>query len=150
MTKDRLIQYMRKLAISSSYPNFKVGAAIFFKKKIISTGLNQGKSHPHVKERGPDYSLSVHAELHAIFKAEKRNPNMLKGSTLVVYREDREGNIKSSRPCPMCMERIKAVGIKFIVYSTEQGMVTEKVKDFKEEYSMNYQMFYKCMRTKTG
>lgn len=145
----RLVQFMRDLSLSSSYHSFKVGAAVFFKRKIVSTGLNQSKTHPYVKQNGPNYSSSVHAELDAIFKAERKNPDLLKGSTLVVYREDKEGNMTSARPCPMCMEKIRSVGVKKIAYSTKEGMVTEKVTDFKDEYSENYESFYpQCIRNK--
>ena len=59
------------------------------------------------------YELSCHAEISAILKLPK-NTNMKK-VTLVVVRK----GMKMSRPCAICSEVIKSIGIRKVYYSCE-------------------------------
>jgi tRNA(Arg) A34 adenosine deaminase TadA len=67
----------------------------------------------------------LHAEIHAILKV--KNKALLKGATIVTYREKRDGTLGKSRPCPMCYELIRKSGIKRIQYTIDDGIKEETV-----------------------
>ena len=115
----------------SEHPEFHIGAVLINKKQIISVSFNLIKSHPLQKklnryrfkphDRSKDF---LHAELAAICKA---NVHSLRGASLYVYREDKNGIISCCRPCPACMTKIKEVGIKHIYYTIKDGFCHEQI-----------------------
>ena len=116
----------------SDHPDHPVGAAIMINGKIISSGCNQGlKTHTYVMQHGwkngHQNNKTLHAELAAIFKV--KNKKNLKGATIFVYRQTKSGTFGMARPCCMCMDLIRHYGIKKVIYTTEHGLVEEKVTD---------------------
>jgi len=99
----------------------KHGSVIFKKNRIISKGFNKYKTHPKAKNhRFP----SIHAEIDAILKA---NIDMLRGSSIMVVRINKEGNFMNSKPCNQCLDEINRLGIKHVIYSTPEG-ITEVIR----------------------
>ena len=103
--------------------HFRVGAVIFQKKIIISSGHNYRlksikNHHPMFRKR----KNSVHAEVDAIIRA-KTN---LKGSSILVIRLSANGELALSKPCEYCMTYIEHVGIRDIYYS-----ITNDIKRIK-------------------
>jgi len=116
----------REVSFESESPNFKLGSVIMRKGKILSSGCNQRfKTHPYCKYNGADHNRNLHAELVSIFRI--KNKEILRGATLLVYREHKNGTLANSRPCPMCMNEIKRWGIKKVIYTTNHGIFEEKV-----------------------
>lgn len=115
-------------SLQADHPKYQLGAAIMIQgKKIISTGANlQNKTHPYVFEHGEHYSRGIHAELAAIFRI--KNKETLKGATIFVYRQTKQGDFANARPCPMCLELIKEYGFKKMIYTTDKGIIEEKIK----------------------
>jgi hypothetical protein len=60
---------------------------------------------------------------------------VFKKVTLYVVRSDRHNVIKGSAPCIDCLKVIKSLGIKKIIYSTDEGTFIE-VKG--SEYNTTY------------
>ncbi len=119
-----------KMSLVSDHPYHPVGAAIMSNGKILSSGCNQGfKTHTYVKRNGPKNghcnNRTIHAELAAIFKI--KNKSKLNGAIMFVYRHRKDGTFGMSRPCCMCMDILKHYGFKKIVYTTEDGIVEEKI-----------------------
>ena len=119
-----------KMAMISDHPDHPVGAAIMNNGKILSAGCNQGfKTHTYVQrhgiKNGHSNNRTIHAELAAVFKI--KNKKNLKGATIFVYRHRKDGSFGMSRPCCMCMDILKHYGFKRIIYTTEQGIVEEKI-----------------------
>ena len=105
---------------------FRVGAVIFKGSRILSSGKNGIRSsriHPLHKH----YNNSLHAEQNAILNI--KDWSTLKGcSILVVKISKTRGIFSMARPCDMCQELLKHVGIKTMYYSNEKGeIVTEKL-----------------------
>lgn len=127
--KSRYFDLAESVAKLSDYPRIKIGSVIVKNKDIISVGQNMLKTHPaqfRYNKRLPyDMPVShVHAEINTISKA---RPDLLCGSTMYIFRRDRNGNIAMCRPCNACMQAIRDAGIKDIYYSTSFGYNYEKI-----------------------
>lgn len=112
-----LFKQARETSYNSDHYEFKVGAAIFKQGKLLSHACNTSKSHPKMIRFG-NYVTS-HAEFNAVSKI--KNKDILKGTTIVVYREDKNGEIAMSKPCEMCGPMLKSYGIKKVIYTTRDG-----------------------------
>lgn len=103
-------------AKKSSY-KVKMGAVIFRKKMIISVGYNHVlKSARHLHPKFQKWSGSIHAEVDAILKARTD----LRRCSILVVRINRLGEIRTSKPCELCLSYLKFVNIKR-VYHTVSG-----------------------------
>jgi deoxycytidylate deaminase len=95
----------------STHYQFHLGAVLVVNGHPISVGYNQGKSHPDGRFKG------LHAEVAAMKTSGKTK---IKGSSMFVYRQKRNGSVGGSHPCVDCMKRLKEFGVKLIYYSTEE------------------------------
>ena len=110
-----------KIALGSTFERHKLGAVIIKGGSVISTGYN---SIRHTREIGKS---TLHAEEAAIIKLLKsRRQHLLVGAELYVCRTRPNGTCGLSRPCARCMSLIKAVGIKRVFYTTDEG--TESIR----------------------
>lgn len=109
-------------AMESADYQYKLGAAIFAKKRLISVGTNNAKTHPLSKFYGRP--VTVHAEMQAIIRA-KNFVESLDGMILVVARIKRNGEFGMARPCSGCQSIIKRNNIKEVWYTTENGWAKE-------------------------
>lgn len=118
----------REMSMKSDHHQAKVGAVVLQKNKALSSGYNQDKkTHPFLKKHGFHYNQSIHAEMAAIFRM--KNKENLKGATIVVYRETKDGHMAMSKPCAVCQKLMRIYGVKKIMYSTENGICEEILKD---------------------
>ena len=109
----------------ANHEDFPMVAVIVRKGKILSVGTNhQTRTHPVLHFSGWGIKR-IHAEFSAISKV--KNRSLLKGCTIYIYREYRNGNPAPSKPCQMCQEYLKSFGIKTMSYPTENGFITERV-----------------------
>jgi deoxycytidylate deaminase len=96
--------------------------------KILSIGINDYfRLCYKFKDRNQygEYQ-GLHAELAAIKKCTKKQ---LQGSIMSVYGQTVQGNFpKSTRPCCNCLNAIKAVGIRKIVYYENGLEIKETIK----------------------
>jgi deoxycytidylate deaminase len=104
-----MFRLARNVSKMSTHQKVKMGAVIVRNGKPVSVGCNQGKSHPNAPVCG------LHAEANAIRYAGKTN---LRGSSIFVYRERKDGKLGMARPCEDCMKVLKENGIKWIFYTT--------------------------------
>ena len=97
---------------------FKLYALLFNKNILISKGINSSKkTHPLIKRKG--FKKTVHAEINALIRV--CNKDLIKGSTMIVYRQNNNGKMAMARPCEMCLNFLKESGVKNIIYSTDVG-----------------------------
>lgn len=104
----------------STHPRHKIGAVLLIKGKPCGVGFNSKKSHPLMKKYSEHKTL--HAEISALLSFRYKD---LKGATMVVYREARNGNPAMSRPCSTCQRILADFGIRDYIYSTDGGWATE-------------------------
>lgn len=118
-----MIRIAKKQAEHSTYI-YRLGAVITKGKRVLSTGFNQ-LSYCKIN----NFKNSRHAEMDAILKL-LHKPNglsSLAGATLFVTRITHTGKPAMARPCKKCMKLIHSVGIKEIVYTTDNTTVKEKI-----------------------
>ena len=110
-------QEARRVRMNSSQ-NVQVGAVITRDNKILSCACNGRGSRTF---RAPGYhsiTLPKHAEFMAISYI---NPEDIKGTTVWVWRETKDGVPTLARPCERhCMPFLKAVGVERVVYTTSE------------------------------
>ena len=92
---------------------FRLGAVLVHRNIIVSIGMNSYKTHPLMAER-TEWPF-LHAEQHAIIRAGVDN---CEGLDLYIARVLKNNDLALSKPCKVCIELIKDVGIKNIYYST--------------------------------
>jgi deoxycytidylate deaminase len=96
----------------------RMGAVIFHKKKILSKAYNipsgwKKKVHPRFK----GFRTSLHCEVVAIHNAKTD----LRGSSLLVVRINKRGDLRMSKPCQHCQLYIDYVGITTVYYIDKAG-----------------------------
>ena len=123
----RLAKNVSKL---SQHPKHKLGAVLVVNGKPVSVGHNQHKSHPEAKYTG------LHAEIQALKSSGKER---IKGSSIFVYREKKNGSIGMSKPCKDCMSKLIKFGVKWVFYTIEEYPYFEVIKLKKEH---NFDEYY--------
>ena len=135
MTKTHRAYFAAAKAVSglSDHPDYKIGAIVVSKHRIISSGHNSDiKTHP-LQKKYNKYRFTeeghhkCHAELSALLPLIKNNVD-LSNAYIYVYREHKNHHLACARPCPSCMKLIRDCGIKKVFYSTENGYAREDLK----------------------
>lgn len=128
---QRYFNMAKNVSELSDYTQFKLGAVIVYKNRIVSAGWNVKKENPLQKKynhlRGFDvdkYVNSLHAEMYAIIKARDLDINWEKAS-IFIYRQLRDGTKALAKPCPACEKAIKDLGIKNVYYTGKNKYVHE-------------------------
>ncbi len=114
-----MISIATKQANKSCY-RYKVGAIIVKGGRLLATGYNVvGKTNPNHQT----FPESVHAEEAAILSRIKTKDGLasLQGATIYVSRVTSKGSPGLAKPCINCERLIRAVGIKKVVYTTNDG-----------------------------
>lgn len=125
LTPPNFVRFAKQAV--SAHPSgekFKLAAVIIQKNCRIAVGINyRYKTHPSCREFDPH--KTVHAEINAIMRTV--NKDKLKGSTIVVYRQDNHGNSAMARPCDMCEKMLRKYGVKKMIYTNNNGTWTEEI-----------------------
>lgn len=110
---------------------FTIVATAFDKKgRAIGTGVNDyRKSHPLSKlyaEKAGESPEKIykHAELSAILAAGNKQVH-----SMLIQRFDAEGEPALAKPCKTCQTMLKDFSVKFVQYTTAQGIKSEIVDD---------------------
>jgi deoxycytidylate deaminase len=114
-----IFRLARNIAKMSQHPKHKLGAVLVVKGTPLSVGHNQRKSHPEA------FYTGLHAEIQALKNSGKKE---IKGSTMFVYRNRKDGTLAMAKPCVNCMEELKKFGIKRVWYTTSEYPYFETIK----------------------
>lgn len=112
-TDKRGMKYAIRGACLSSL-RCRVGAALFYKKKLLGIGWNIKKSHPRCPTEH-----SQHAEFNVCIGLDKTI--LSNGCTLYVVRLTKTGRIEIAKPCEICQEFLQAICIDKIFYTDREG-----------------------------
>lgn len=119
--KLKYFDIAKRQALKSNHNDFKHGAVIIKKNRVLAVGYNQNKTHT----RSLHSHRHIHAEMAAAFKLSLK---ALENATIYVWRAHHDGSNAMSRPCPSCLKILTQVGIKRMVYSTNQGYAEEFIE----------------------
>lgn len=113
---------LKRLRTRANHHQHKLSAVLLYRGRPITAGVNdQYKTHPKIRQFSQVKTL--HAEAACLFKV--KDPEIIKDCELVVYREDRQGNMANSRPCEVCQAMFRYYGLKKVTYSTAEGWKEE-------------------------
>ena len=103
----------------------KVGCVALSGNDIVAAVTNLQKTHTkqyeYAKRAGFPKKASLHAELRALISSQRPV------DTLIVARVDKKGNLKNSRPCPVCTLAIQDYPESVEVwYTTEDGFFQDE------------------------
>lgn len=139
MTKKQkhFFKHAKAASEMSSFPRVHIGCVVSCGSKVMSAGFNTSKTAPIQKKynqyrnfdaNSPATGLihSLHAEISALNQLKYSDVDFSK-CEVWTYREDRNGNLAKSRPCPGCLQMIKDLKIKKIHYTTNEGFVDEEI-----------------------
>lgn len=115
-----MIDLARKVSYKSQYDKYKIGAVICNKSKILGIGFNRHKTHP----KAPNKYKFLHAEIDACLGV---NEGQLDKSTIYVFRARKDGTMGLAKPCSTCHGFLSSVGVKTMVYTTNDGIKKERV-----------------------
>lgn len=124
----------KTMAEISDFHNQHIGCVVVYKNKILSAGCNSEKTHP-IQRKYNSYRFDIHqeynpdcihAEIQALIPISRMNIDMSKVKVFV-YRKMKSRESGMARPCASCMAYIKRLGIKTIIYSTDDGYAVEKI-----------------------
>ena len=120
--KQRYIELAARIAQQTEFKEYKHGAVLVRAGAVINTSCNKNKykawaNQFRKKQRG---HATVHAEIGAILGLDR---SVTEGATIYVVRVVKCGDLKNSKPCPMCEAAMQYVGIKKVVYSSEDGKI---------------------------
>lgn len=109
----------REVHKATMVQNSKHSAALVYRGKVISVGVNKRKTHPLQKKYSSHCEkLFLHAEVDSIVKCiNKHGTEVLKKSDIYVLRLSKGGSITNSKPCSGCMKAIKAFGIRNVYWT---------------------------------
>ena len=118
--KNRYFAAAKAVAMTSpgvgKRKSYRLGAVLFQKGQIISVGVNSYKTHPKLKFRSEWPFL--HAEQHAIFRW---GIDRCEGLDMYVARVWKNNQSAVSKPCKICQQLIKDIGIKNTYYMDNRG-----------------------------
>jgi len=132
MKNEKYFKPAKKATKKAEHYRYFLGAALFYKDKLISIGCNYlNKTHPLCDENTYGRPVTMHAEVNALIKA-REFLNALadsekKNLILVTYRETKNGCRAIARPCSGCIKIIQNNKIKTILYTIENGYSMEEI-----------------------
>lgn len=117
---QRFFDFAVRMAKLSKYGKFQHGAVLVKHGSVMSAGHNKDRPTAFGSRfRHPDTGqATVHAELCAILNVPRCTTEK---SDVYVVRLGLKGDLRNSRPCPMCQEAMRFVGVKRVFFTTEGG-----------------------------
>jgi len=111
--KPKYFELAKKLAKKSDHHTYKIGCVIVYKNKVTAVGFNQLKTH----SKSIHKFKMLHAELDAIIGSGDLN-----GCDAYVFRGNRFGQPRLSKPCPACEQALIAAGIRRVYFSVDNEL----------------------------
>lgn len=109
---------LSKIAYANQgFGHAKLAAAIMRRHKLISIGINSGKTHPLQKKFSKNNRcIHLHAEIDAIRNALRMGHN-IEGTTMLIARTKKNGQIGLAKPCQACQRAIIHFGIRDVIWT---------------------------------
>ena len=120
--KQRFIDLAARIAQQTEFNEYKHCAILVRAGAVLNTSCNKNKYKAWANQfrKKQRCHATVHAEIGAILGLDR---SMTEGATIYVVRVGKCGDLKNSKPCPMCEAAMQYVCIKKVVYSSEDGKI---------------------------
>lgn len=120
--KQRYLKMAQDIASSSNYGKLRHGAVLVKGGSVINSAFNKDKfSAFGARFRSDDCGPATHhAELSCVHGLDRSKTS---GANIFVVRINRAGELRLSKPCPMCHDILKFAGVKKVYYSTNNGTI---------------------------
>ena len=121
-TKNKLndcIETLIDIAYKNCVLRYKHAACLIKGKKVYSFGINQCVYNKVLQ-------VSVHAEIDALCKLSSK---LLKGMDILIIRIGKSSELRNSRPCNSCIDKLQRYGIRKVFYSNDQGDIVYEFVD---------------------
>ena len=123
------LKLLKKTA-NESIVHYKHAAALISGDIIYSFGAN--KFIKEVKINEQIYYKTIHAEINVFNKLPKKK---VRGMDILVIRINKHFELKNSRPCAQCIDKLHKMGIRRVFYSNEYGnIVSEFVENMEKTH----------------
>ncbi len=114
----RYFEAARRVAETSACEDYRHGAILIKGSKILSSCNNKNR---HVRfgrrfRKRDCGHATQHAELGCVLGLDR---SVTKGATIYVVRIGKRGEYRLSKPCEMCQQVLKHVGVKRVHYSID-------------------------------
>jgi len=118
----RYFELARNMAYNSPYGKLRHGAVLVRGGSVLNTSFNKDKfnsfgSRFREQHRGP---ATMHAEIGCILGLSR---DVTSGTDIYVCRINKKGDFRYSKPCAMCHQVLKHVGIKRVYYTTNEDVI---------------------------
>jgi deoxycytidylate deaminase len=127
--KEKILEQLQEIAVNNPgiRNRYKLAAAVVYKNRIVSIGVNSYKTHPIMMKFGKnDEALHLHAEVDALTRASRvLTSKQLSKSDLYVVRVKRPDKSSKkwitglAKPCPGCVRAIEHYGIKNVFWTAD-------------------------------
>ena len=122
----------KAVSILSDHPQFHLGCVIVEGSRIISSGCNSVTRCSLIQRKldnnqfGGEHRGACHAETAALLPLIRQRAD-LTSCAAYLYRSHKDGSIAMSRPCSRCMSLMRAVGIRRVFFTVEDGYAVEDI-----------------------
>lgn len=119
----KYIELAKRVSYQSDYAH-RHGAVLVKGASIVNVSCNKNKFSSFATRftKKEKEFVTVHAELGSVLNVERKNTE---GAIVYVVRVNNQDEFRLSKPCPMCEEAMRWVGIKKVVYSTSEDTFEE-------------------------
>ena len=119
---ERYFDLTKNIAFNSQYGKIRHGAVLVKGGSVKNVSFNKDKYNSfgnrfRDKNRGP---ATMHAELGCILGMSR---SVTSGSDLYVCRINKNGEFRYSKPCSMCHQALRHVGVKRVYYTTNNNTI---------------------------
>ena len=117
---SRLFSLAKNVAFNSPYGKIKHGALLVKGGSVLNASFNKENysSFGH-RFRSPHKGhATVHAEIGCILGIAR---DVTTGADVYVCRVNKNGEFRNSKPCSMCHEALRHVGVKRVYYTTSDN-----------------------------
>ena len=137
MNHEHFLKLAKECSYNSTYSAHRraqVGSVLVYKGTVLAKGWNTERTHTDQRKYNQyrfnidgDYPHKMHGEQMCLSKVKYLDIDFSK-AILYVAREYNNGAPALARCCPSCMAAAKALGIRTIVYTTDDGYAIERIK----------------------
>ena len=123
---QRNLELAKRVASSSTYGKLKHGAVLIKGGNVVSVAFNKPDFTKFGNRFRNNYTCGLattHAEIGAILGLAR---STTEGTTIFVVRVNNHGDYRMSKPCPMCEDVLKFVGVKKVIYTTGGNTIGEQ------------------------